>query len=112
MSPVVVTILLATSQPGIGQLYRSGVDSFAECRSFTEPRGLYGKNNLGASVLMSRCDQLHKFMVCASHSRLDCIPKDVAGGDEHTWTVRYHKLSAPIGGTAYAIDGIIPDGTP
>jgi hypothetical protein len=111
MSPWVVTVLLATAQPGVADLYRSGVDSIQECQSFGDPNGIFaGKDNFNRKILMMRCDRLHKFMVCASHRRLDCIPQDVAAGDEHWWTVRYHPLPKPS--SDVALDGIIETGAP
>jgi hypothetical protein len=110
MAPFVVTILLATSKSGIGELYRAGVDSVKECRSFGEPSGIFGRNNFNRKILMLRCDRLLKSMVCHSHQRLDCIPQDVADGDDHYWTVRYHALPKPE--ADFALDGIIENGTP
>ena len=110
MSPWVVTILLATSQPGVGELYRSGVDSFQECQCFGAPNGLFGEENLNRKILMLRCDRIRNVKSCPSHKRLDCIPQDVARGDEHWWVVRYHPLPKPSG--EIALDSIIVTGIP
>ena len=111
MSPWIVTVLLATSQPGTGELYRSGVDSLQECQSFGDPDGIFaGKNNFNRKILLLHCDRRRDITVCPSHRRLDCVPDDVAKGDEHFWVVRYHKGPKPF--EQVILDSIVVTGAP
>ena len=111
MTPWVVTVLLATSHPGIGELYRSGADSIQECQSFGDPDGLFaGKENFNRKILMLHCDRVRNVKICPSHKRLDCIPQDVAKGGEHWWVVRYHSLPKPS--AEVTMDSIIVTGAP
>src|SRR5690242_14248129 len=61
MEPFVVTILLATADPKIGELYRAGVSSVRECESMMGPRGVFGPNGTNRKILDGRCDASNKF---------------------------------------------------
>ncbi len=93
MSHWIATFLIATAQPGIGELQRIGADNIQECQNMIDSLS-HGMN--GRKILMGRCDELHPFMICSSPRPLDCVTKDVANGGEHSVIVRYHQLPKPL----------------
>jgi hypothetical protein len=107
MSLFIATILLATSQPGIGELHRVGLDSGQECVSVVSPPS---KTMNGKKILDARCDQFHPFMICTTRQSLDCVTRDVAKGGEHSVIVRYHPLPKPT--ADFALDWVADSPTP